>query len=396
MKNISIAFMPTLDQILSSSTAPLFMFIGFMILPTDTYALIAQFIFLYGCLASICQAILGEPYLISCKQKSLLIESDNYTAASILISFFASIASFPFSFLITENVKLSMALTLPIFAMLLQDSKRTWRISNKSWFFLIASDGIWLIASTLFLIFVKEYGSFFIFVAWGVPGCISLLIILDYAELRRINLMKGLHLLTHFGRRYYFTLIETTFSGLSMVIANWAIFNFMGQSEISLFRYAVLFFGLSTVIINRQRVFDFANEDVEQPKVYAYRNTLRRMKEIWRVVAFNFFFICALFSTSKYIDFIDHLSFPGLLMFLVLALDRLSVGLMMSVTVFYKAHKNPMTIARIRTLVALSSAVIYTLLAVLEFKLELLIMCGTFPYFVAFGMIYRRIDKVPN
>jgi len=396
MRRRFVSFIPTLDQMLSSATAPLFLLIAFMILTTKTFALTAQFIFLYGCLASICQAILGEPYLIAVKQKSRIIDPAVYTSASILLAVLVSIASFPLSLLITDSLKLSIVLILPSLAMLIQDSQRIWRISNRSWSFLLCSDASWLLASVTSLLLVKQSDNYFLFFAWGVPGCIALLIILDYGDFRSINLLKGWDLLIHFTRRYYYTVVETTLSGVSLVIAYWAISNYLGDSEISLLRYASLFFGLSTIIINRQRIFDFASEQIEQLEVTTNLNTLRRIKEIWRVVILNLIFLFVFFALLDLSGVGSQFSFPGVFILLVLALDRLSVGLLMAVTVFYKTHKSPKVIAKIRTLVALSSSSIYALFAILDSKLELLIILGTLPYVVAFGLIYRSINKATN
>jgi hypothetical protein len=285
---------------------------------------------------------------------------------------------------------------LPILAMLMQDSKRIWRISNGSWKYLISSDAIWLLASVISVLFVEQSNGYFLFFAWGVPGCIALLIILDYGDFRSLNLLEAWNLLKYFTRQYYYTVVETTLSGVSMVIAYWSISSFLGDSEISLLRYASLFFGLSTIVINRQRVFDFADEKIEQLEVTINLNTLRRMKEIWRVILFNLIMLYVFFAILELSGFSSHFSFPGVFILFVLALDRLSVGLLMSVTVFYKTHKNPKVIALIRTLVSLFSALIYALLAILESKLELLIICGTLPYVVAFGFIYLGINKTSN
>ena len=86
MRNTVYARFSILDQLLSSSTAPLFLLTGFIFLPVENFALSAQFVFLYGCLASICQAILDEPYQIARKHESKPIDSAEYTSASLILA----------------------------------------------------------------------------------------------------------------------------------------------------------------------------------------------------------------------------------------------------------------------------------------------------------------------
>lgn len=393
MKKGFDSLVPTIDQLLSSVTTPLFLLIGFAILPTETFAVTAQFVFLYGCLASICQAMLGEPYLISSKHESKLTESHDYTSASIILASSVSILSFPLSLLITDSLKLSSVLLLPVLAMLLQDSKRIWRISDGRWFLLVSSDTVWFLASVICIFLVNKSDDFFIFFAWGIPGIMALLIIFDYSDFRRIDLKSGWNLLLHFFRKYYFTVVETTASGASMVIAYWAISNYLGASEFSTLRYASLLFGLSTVVINRQRVFDFASENIQQLEVVSNLKTFGRIMEVSRVVAFNLIFLLLVFAVSDEFNFGLEYSSPGSMLLFVLALDRLSVGVLMSVTVFLKTHKDPRTIAKIRTLVSVSSALIYFLFAFVGTNLVLLIVFGFLPYLIAFGLVYPRMSK---
>ena len=385
------AFIPTLDQLLSSATAPLFLFLGYTILPTETFARSALFVFLYGCLASICQAILCEPYLISTKHESRLIDSADYTSASLILAIFFTIVTFPLSLLITDSLKLSGFLLLPVLAMLLQDSKRIWHIANQRWLMVIISDAVWFLTSIICVLLGSKSGEYFLFFVWGIPGMIALVIILDYSDFRKINLVNGWSWLIRFSRKYYYTVIETILSGFSLLVAYWAISNYLGYSEISLLRIAGLLFGLSTVIINRQRVFDFADENILQLVAISNLKTIHRMKEIWRVVALNLIFLYLIFALSDLTSIGSVFAFPGALLLLVMALDRLSVGLLMAVSVFLKTHKNPRKTAAIRTFVSVASALIYFIFALFGSNLVLLIILGTLPYFVASGLIYFRM-----
>lgn len=390
------AFIPTLDQLISSATVPIFLLIGFTILPIESFAIAVLFVFLYGSLASICQAILGEPYLISSKHESRSIDSADYTSASLILAMSVTITTFPLSLLITESLKLSGFLLLPVLAMLLQDSKRIFLIANRGMLTVIRSDAVWFLASIIFLILGSKSGEYFLFIGWGIPGIIALLVILDYSDFHRINLVNGLRLLLHYNQKYFYTISETTLSGFSLLIAYWAISNYLGDSEVSLLRIAVILFGFSTVIINRQRVFDFANENIHQLATISYHKIYVRLKEIWRVVAFNLIFLFLILALSDLMSIRLFDAFPGALLLLAMALDRLSVGVLMAVSVFLKTHGNPRTLAAIRILVSVTSASIYFILALIGSNLLLLIVLGTLPYFVAFGLIYSRIIKASS
>lgn len=385
-----------LDQLLSSSTAPLFLLTGFIFLPVENFALSAQYVFLYGCLASICQAILDEPFQISRKHGSKAIDSSEYTSASLILAVLITILSFPLSLLITESWKLSLMLSLPVVSMLMQNSKRTWRIEHNSWFLLLISDALWFLSSIILILSTRISGDYFLLIAWGIPGIIALGIILDYSDFRKINLLLGWFLLLNFSRRYYYVVLEVTFSGVSMILAYWTITKYLGESQISLLRYTSLLFGLSTVIINKQRVFDLAGESIDQVSMATNRNLSARIKEICTIVAFNFFVLFCIFALLDSINTGLEGASPGALLLFVTALDRLNVGLLMSVTIFYKAHKNPKTIAKIRTLVAGTSACIYVVLALIDSNLALVIFLGSIPYLLSFGMIYFRFLKVKS
>ena len=396
MRNTVYARFSILDQLLSSSTAPLFLLTGFIFLPVENFALSAQFVFLYGCLASICQAILDEPYQIARKHESKPIDSAEYTSASLILAALITILSFPLSLLITESWKLSLMLSCPVVAMLIQNSKRTWRIENKSWFLLLISDSLWLLSSIILILSARISSDYFLLIAWGIPGIIALGIILDYSDFRKINLLLGWSLLLHFGRRYYYAVLEVTLSGVSMIVAYWTISKYLGDSQIASLRYTSLLFGLSTVIVNKQRVFDLADESIHQLTVTTNRNLSARIKEICAVVVFNFFVLFFVFALLDLIKTGSEVISPGTLLLFVIALDRLSVGLLMSVTVFYKAHKNPKIIAKIRTLVAVTSACSYIVLALIDSNLALVILLGSIPYLLAFVMIYFKFLKVKS
>ena len=287
-------------------------------------------------------------------------------------------------------------LSCPVVAMLIQNSKRTWRIENKSWFLLLISDSLWLLSSIILILSARISSDYFLLIAWGIPGIIALGIILDYSDFRKINLLLGWSLLLHFGRRYYYAVLEVTLSGVSMIVAYWTISKYLGDSQIASLRYTSLLFGLSTVIVNKQRVFDLADESIHQLTVTTNRNLSARIKEICAVVVFNFFVLFFIFALLDLIKTGSEVISPGTLLLFVIALDRLSVGLLMSVTVFYKAHKNPKIIAKIRTLVAVTSACSYIVLALIDSNLALVILLGSIPYLLAFVMIYFKFLKVKS
>lgn len=305
------------DQLLSSSTAPLYVFFSFLYLPINEFAICAQIIFLYGCLASIFQSVLAEPYLISSKFEIREVSVSSYYSAALIGAFTITFLSLPIVFLITGNFLISILLYLPIMGMLLQDAIRYLLIQKKRWHRLMFSDGTRVVVLIILIHFLRSEGMSVLLFAWGLSGICALLVILDYREFKKLSRASGYRLLSHNAKNYSFAFIETTFSGILLISYNWFIANLMGEEDISMYRLLALFYGISTVLINRQRVFDFAHEHPRELRAASIKKVYRRFQELLIIVAFNFIVIYILLNSITKFSVLEFTVSPSYFLLIV-------------------------------------------------------------------------------
>lgn len=382
MRISSDKILSTLDQLLSSSTAPLYVFVCFLYLPVNEFAICAQIIFLYGCLASIFQSVLAEPYLIANKFELRKTNVSSYYSAAIIGAFSISLLGLPFVFFISRSFLLSLVLYLPIVGMLLQDELRYVCIQKKKWNRLIYSDGTWVVMLIVLIYFSKSEGLSMLLFAWGASGLFALFVIFDFKEVINFSPASGFRLLLNNARKYSFAFFETTLSGLFLISCNWFIANFLGEKEISLYRLLALLYGISTVLINRQRVFDFAQEKSLEIRVASIQRIYMRFWELILVVVFNFAVICIfLYSITNFSLFRFTVS-PNYLLLIAGGFERLSVGALMSITVFLKSHESPRRIAWIRTCTVFASTSICAVSSFLGTDLPVVVVLSSGMYLI--------------
>lgn len=382
-----------LDQFISSSTSPLYVFFSFVFLPISEFAICAQIIFLYGCLASIFQSVLAEPYLIANKFEIRVASDNSYYSAAILGACVLSFLSLPIVFLITGSFLLTIILYVPIVGMLLQDELRYLLIQKKKWHRLIFSDAIWVVMLIILMYFSKSEGLSMLFFAWGLSGIFALVVIVDFREIFAFSLGTGFKLLLHYASKYFFAFIETTLSGLLLISCNWFIANFLGEEEISLYRLLALLYGISTVLINRQRVFDFAQEQPREDRFASFQRIYKRFRELFIIVILNFLLVCILLYTMTNFFAIEFSVSPSYFLLLAGGFERLSIGALMSITVFVKSHENPSKIAWIRTCTIFVSFITCAVLSFFGAALSVVVAISSVTYlFVAIYLLFQ-VDK---
>jgi hypothetical protein len=387
-------FLSTLNQLLSSSTAPLYVFFCFLYLPVNEFAICAQIIFLYGCLASIFQSVLAEPYLIANKFEIRKTSVSSYYSAAIIGAFSISLLGLPFVFLITGSFLLSIVLYLPIVGMLLQDELRYVCIQKKNWPRLMYSDGTWVMMLMILVYFSKSEGFYMLLFAWGASGLFALFVIFDLKEAVNISLASGFRFLLHNARKYSFAFIETTLSGILLISCNWFIANFLGEEDISLYRLLALLYGISTVLINRQRVFDFAQEKSLEIRAVSIQRIYTRFRELIFVVLLNFVIVCIVFYSISNFSLFRFSVSPNYLLLIAGGFERLSVGALMSITVYLKSHENPRRIAWIRTSTVFVSTIICAVSSFLGTDLPVVVILSSGIYLFVATILVLKVVKL--
>ncbi|NBU82445.1 MAG: hypothetical protein EBS55_12430 [Flavobacteriaceae bacterium] len=344
-------------------------------------------------MASIFQSVLAEPYLIANKFEIRVASDNSYYSAAILGACVLSFLSLPIVFLITGSFLLTIILYVPIVGMLLQDELRYLLIQKKKWHRLIFSDAIWVVMLIILMYFSKSEGLSMLFFAWGLSGIFALVVIVDFREIFAFSLGTGFKLLLHYASKYFFAFIETTLSGLLLISCNWFIANFLGEEEISLYRLLALLYGISTVLINRQRVFDFAQEQPREDRFASFQRIYKRFRELFIIVILNFLLVCILLYTMTNFFAIEFSVSPSYFLLLAGGFERLSIGALMSITVFVKSHENPSKIAWIRTCTIFVSFITCAVLSFFGAALSVVVAISSVTYlFVAIYLLFQ-VDK---
>lgn len=393
MKNVTDKALATFDQFLYSATAPMYILFSYFLLPINEFALSVQVIFLYGCLASILQSLLAEPYLIGNKLVGGQKSPQVYYSGAILGAFGCACLSFPVLLFITNSFQLSLLLCLLFTGLLLQDQLRYLRIQESRLIRLIFSDGYWIVMLITLIYLFQSDGYPILLLTWAISGFISLFAIVDLKVVKSVSIISGLKLLLHNCKNYSFMFGETLVSAFLQILCNLFIAKFLGDEAISLFRLLALIFGVSTVIINRQRTFDFAQENAFDGKRPSIQRMFRRFRELCFVVAFNFVIVSLLLvSADKLISF-EFIILPSFFLLIAGGLERLAVGSLISVTVFLKSHDGAQRIALIRTGTVLVSTLFFGILSFEGVDLTLILIINALIYFLVSTALGFKIVK---
>lgn len=384
-------FIATADQYISSSTSPLFVLISFLSLSIADFAVSAQVIFLYGCLASLLQSALSDPYLIANKFLVGRINIPSYYSAACIGASGISILSLPILIIITQSYLLSFYLCLCFAGMLVQDQIRFQCIQEERNFRLILSDSAWITLLLISILVSKSENLSTLLSLWTTSGLFALLLIVDVKQIKKFSFFDGYNLLRNNAKYYSYTFVETLLCGLLLILCNWLIGYFLGDRDISTYRLLALFFGVSTVIINRHRIFDFAYENMLDDIKVNVRQVYRRIYELGLVVVLNFLMVCFLLFYGASILNFELIVNLGVGLLLVAGVEKLSVGALMSITVFHKAHESPRRIAWIRTGTVFISTVLCGVVCLLGAELVYVLILNSFVHLIVCIFLLYKI-----